>query len=189
MVEEVGVVENQQQIPVGSDEVYANYIQEERIRNVISQTSPDNQLAEIEWRLKGYKKNPITHGWEKIDESMEDTPPQLISRYISFLSSFLNDNIRFSNLSGSEINSIMARVIEWITDDLDAHAEEYKLQDDYTERSRIGYILINETFAVLKRSQNGMESKRVWNSLSLSEASMNTPKQSGIKEALKFWKR
>lgn len=174
--------------PVRSDEVYANILQEERVKNILAQTSPDNQLVDIEWRIKGYRKNAETGGWEKINKDVPEPDPLLVSRYISFLGSLLNDNTRFTNLASHEINRVMKLCIEYLTDDLDTHAEDYKLGEDYTERTRIGYILLNSTFFVLKRAQNGMESQRIWKSLNMTESINPFPQpKKGIFDKLKFW--
>jgi len=166
-------------------EAYASELQE-RIKNLIAQISPDNQLIEIQWRIKGYIKNPETDTWEKIDEKGEEISPVLVSRFISYLSSILNQNTTLSNLSSMEINKIMRLIIEWVVDDLDSHAEDYNLKEDYTERTRIGHILLNNTFLVMKRAQNGMESRRIFNALNVSENLTSTPQQKrGIWEGLK----
>lgn len=171
--------------PVRSDEVYATMMQEERVKNILSQTSPDNQLTDIEWRIKGYKKNPFSQMWEKIDPKSPETHPLLVGRYIAFLSSLLSDNTRFTNLSGNEINKLMKIVIEWLVDDIDTNAEEYGLKGNYTERTRIGYIILNNTFLVLKRSENGMESRRVWGSINMTESMNMQPQKKGMLDALR----
>lgn len=172
--------------PVKSDEVYAQIMQEERVKNLIAQTSPDNQLTEIEWRIKGYRRDSFTGQWTKSDNMIEPSP-LLVSRYIGFLSSILNDNTRFTNLSEGEINAIMKLCIEWMTDDLDANAESYDLGQDFTERSRIGLMILNQTFFVLKRSQNGGEARRIWSNVSMNET--NSPQASkSLLDKFKFWK-
>lgn len=166
--------------PVKSDEIYANIMQDERIKNTLSQTSPDNLLSDIEFRIRGYKKNIFSGQWEKTtDTKIND---KLINRFISFLGSILNDNTRFANLAGSEINSIMKLCIEYIADDFDTHAEEYGLTSNYTERTRISYIMLNTIFIVLKRAENGMESRRVWGTLTLNE--VNNPFQNNQKKSI-----
>jgi hypothetical protein len=175
--------------PVTSDEIYANYLQEERVRNVISQTSPDMQLMEIQWRIKGYIKDPVTGIWEKIDKDAKEPNPKMITRFVSYLSSILNDNTRFSNYGQPEINQIMKLIIEWISDDLDANSKEYGIDGDYTEMTRIGHIMLHTCFSVFKRSLNGQESKRVFDSVKLSEVSnQGLVQQKGWLDNLKFWK-
>lgn len=176
--------------PVSPNEIYANEMQSERIRNILSQTSPDNQLSDIEYRIKGYRKNNFTGEWEEIDGSNKKIHPMLVSRFISFLSSILNDNTRFTNLSSMQINRIMALCIDYLSDDLDTHSVDYGLEDDYTERTRIGLIILNSTFFVLKRAENGMESRRIWNTMTLNENNNFMPQQKkSFLDNLKFWKQ
>lgn len=173
--------------PVKSDEIYANIMQEERVKNMVAQTSPDNQLAEIEWRIKGYRKDSFTGQWIKSSNDMVEPHPMLVSRYIAYLSSILNDNTRFTNLDPIEINAMMKLVIEWVVDDLDAHAEEYGLMNDFTERSRIGFMLLHQTFFIMKRSQGGAEARRIWSQMNMQET--NTPQmQKSFMDKFKFWK-
>ena len=183
-----------QQVPVSSDEIYANAMQEDRVRNIISQISPDNQLYDIEMRIRGYRKDVQTGGWAKIDPRAPEPNHLLVSRYISYLGSLMNQNTSLTNLSAMQINKIMARTIEYLTDDMDANSEEYGLSRNYTERSRIGYIILNATFMVINRALNGMESRRLWRSLSLTEGSAlgGQPQKKGmfgqLGDAIKFWK-
>lgn len=173
--------------PVKSDEIYANVLQEERVKNILGQTSPDNQLTDIEWRIRGYRKDNLSGQWVKIAEGTAEPDSLLVGRYISFLSSILSDNTRFTNLSSSEINKVMKLCIEYLTDDLDSHAKDYGLENDYSERTRIGLIILNSTFFILKRAENGMESRRIWSALNLVEQNMPMQKKS-MWDNLKFWK-
>lgn len=80
----------------------------------------------------------------------------------------------------------MNLIIEWLVDDMESHAEEYGLAGNYTELTRIGHLILNNTFLVMKRSENGMESRRVWNAINMSET-MGMPQQQkrGVMDALK----
>lgn len=177
-----GYVETSQ--PVHSDEVYANVMQEERVKNIIEQSSPDNQLVEIQWRIRGYVKDSVTKQWKKILKEAPEPNPILVGRYISYLSSLLNDNTRWSNLSSDEINGIMNQAIEWLTDDLDQNAKIYGLEYDYSERTRIGHIILNSTFIGIKRAQDGSEVRKIFNSLSMIEN--NSPqKKEGFMDTIK----
>jgi hypothetical protein len=177
-----------QQVPVSQDEMYANLMQEERVKNIISQVSPENQLYEIEMRIKGYRKNQYTNQWEKISADAPEPHPLLVQRFVSYLSSLLNQNTSLSNLSEMQVNKIMKLVIEYITDDLSANADMYGLTSDYTERTRIGHIIFNSVFMVLNRALNGQEARRMWSTLNLTESNATQQKGSVISDALRFWK-
>lgn len=177
-----------QSVPVSQDELYANAIQEERVKNIIAQLDPDNQLKEIEMRIRGYKKNYFTQEWEKIDPDTPEPPKLLVMRFISYLSSIMNQNTTQGNLSEQQVNKLMWQTIEYISDELDANAQIYNLENNYTERTRIGHIILNSVFFVLSRALNGQEARRMWKSLSLNESFNTSPPKSKFGEALKFWK-
>lgn len=180
-----------QNIPhsIESDNLYAAQIQEERIKNLVEQISPDNQLMDLQWRIKGYIKDAKTRQWQKIDRESKEISPVLVSKYISYLSSIMNQNTTLSNLSSNEINAIMYLVIEWLVDDMDSNAEIYGFKNNYSERTRIGHIILTQTFLALKRSQNGMESRRIFKALNVHESlNSNTQQRGGMLEAFKFWK-
>ena len=180
-----------EQVPLKSDEIYAQVMHEERIRNTLSHTSPDNQLIEIEFRIRGYKKDYITNQWIPIDKKSVHINENLVSKYMAYLSSILNDGTRYGNYSSMEINRLMKLIIEWVTDDLNTNAEDYGIQGNYTEMTRVGHIVFNYTFSVLKRAQNGMESGRIWKSLTIGEQSNQgfPTEKKGLIDSLKFWKK
>jgi hypothetical protein len=177
-----------QSVPISQDELYANAIQEDKIRNIISQLDPENQLKEIEMRIRGFKKNVLSSEWEKIDPDAPEPPKLLIERFISYLSSFMNQNTTQSNLSEGQINALMRLVIDYVSDELDSNAGLYNLENNYTERTRIGHIILNSTFFVLNRALNGQEAKRMWKSLSMTESFSGGQEKNKMVEALKFWK-
>ena len=73
---------------------------------------------------------------------------------------------------------------------LKSNAEkEYNLGKNYTEWTRVGYLILNETFIVLKRAQNGMESRRIFKALTIGERMGDMQGENkGMLDALKFWK-
>lgn len=179
-----------QSVPVSQDEIYAGEIQKEIVKNIVAQISPDNQLYEIEMRIRGYRKDIETGMWVKRDNSVEPHPI-LIDRLMCYLGSIMNQNTSLSNLSERQINKIMAQTIAWLVDDLDSNSAEYGLSGEYTERTRIGHLILNPLFMVLNRALNGMESRRVWKSISLAESSnfgMPQQKKGIVPDWMKFWK-
>lgn len=184
------ILTNQAQQNPGQDAsaLYADGLREEKITNILLQINPDNLLADIEWRIKGYKKNNETGGWDKIDPKASAISNKLVSNFMSFLGSILNQNTSMSNFSSAEINTIMEHIIEYIAGDLTVNDEDYNIVGKYQEMSRIANIISMSVFAVLKRAQNGMEARRVFASLKISESLTQAPAQKGIMDSLKFWK-
>ncbi len=184
-----GMGEHMPQYPVSSDELYAAQINEDKIKNIISQISPSNQVEDIEMRIRGYKKNFETGEWELIHKRNETISDLLISRYVAFLGSIMNLNTTLGNLSPAQVTSIMKQTIQWVVDDIDNHAEEYGIGQDFSERTRVCDIILNSTFFCLNRSLNGIEARRFWSSLSLSESSSMNPNNNPKSEWWKFWKK
>ncbi len=180
----------QQQVeqPSDANALYADSIREEKVTNILSQINPDNLLADIEWRIRGYKKNSVTGEWEKINKNSPEINEQLVANFMSFLGSVLNQNTSMSNFSSGEINTIMEHIIEFIADDLTVNDKKYGILGDYQEMSRIANIVTMTVFAVLKRSMNGMEARRVFASLKITESLTQAPQQKGMLDAMKFWK-
>lgn len=177
-----------QQMVDPASSLYADTIREEKVTNILAQINPDNLLADIEYRIRGYKKNTLTGEWEKINPKSRNISEDLVANFMSFLGSVLNQNTSMSNFSSGEINTIMEHIIEYVADDLTVNDEKYNIVGDYQEMSRIGNIITMTVFAVLKRSQNGMEARRVFAALKITESLTQSPQQKGVLESMKFWK-
>lgn len=115
--------------------LYADYMREEKTKNIIQQLNPDNLVEDIEHRIRGEKKNRFTGEWELINREADKKSKiseLLISRYISFLAGILNQNTSMSNYTSNEINNLMDMVVEHIKYDLSDNSEEY------------GFVWVNE---------------------------------------------
>jgi hypothetical protein len=168
--------------------IYADALKEEKITNILSQINPDNLLADIEYRIRGYKKNTLSGEWEKINPKSKDISDVMVGNFMSFLGSVLNQNTSMSNFSSGEINTIMDHIIEYIADDLTVNDKKYGIVGNYQEMSRIGNIISMTVFSVLKRAQNGMEARRVFSALRIQETLTQAPQQKGLMDSMKFWK-
>jgi len=156
-------------MPVTSDEIYASEIQREVVKNIVAQLDPENQLHNIEMRLRGFRKDTMTGQWVKINPNKPEPCPELIERYIGILAPIVSQSATLSFLSEKQVNMMMRGLIEWITDDLDNNSELYGLDTDFTERTRIGKIMCDSAFTSLTRAINGRESQRIFKAISLSE--------------------
>jgi hypothetical protein len=111
--------------------LYADYMREEKVKNVIQQLNPDNLVEDIEHRIRGEKKDRFSGEWVLIDKNSRISE-LLIGRYISYLSSTLNQNTSLSNYSSGEINNLMEMVVDHLKYDLSDNAEAY------------GFVVVNE---------------------------------------------
>lgn len=112
--------------------LYADVMKQEDMKNVIQQLNPDVLVEDIEHRIRGEKKNRFTGEWEPISKEGVRVSELLIQRYISFLSSYLNQNTSLSNYSTREINNLMKLVVDHVKYDLADNSEEY------------GFVKVNE---------------------------------------------
>ena len=167
-----------------SDMEYAEQIRNEKIANVISQINPETLLDEIEHRIKGERKKDGS--WVRI--ATVEVNPVFVKNTISYLSAILDQNTTLSNLNSMQINKIMNLVIEAVLDDIDTHADEYGLGDNYTERTRIAHMVISPVFFVLCRAESGLEARRIFSALRVNENLNQSPQQKkGLFSSLKFW--
>lgn len=168
--------------------LYADTMREEKVSNILSQISPDSLLTEIEHRIRGEKKDEFTQQWVAISKNAPKVSEEMVSKFISFLGSILNQNTTMSNFSPQEINNLMQMVVRYVVNDLDVNCKKYGIEGDFTEMTRIGMIIQNTVFIVLKRAQNGMEARRVFSAWKVSESLNQAPQKKGIMDSLSFWK-
>ena len=163
-------------------------MRQERVANVLDQLDPIALLLDVERKIRGLKYNRKTGNWIAIDPNKRPVSDLLVSNIITILSTFLNKNTTMSNFSTDQINALMENLVEQIADDLTVNDEKYGLTGDYPEMTRIGNIICGTTFIVLLRAQNGMESRRIFSSLSLKgDVGSGQEQKKGVWDALKFW--
>lgn len=170
-----------------SDEIYADVMRDERVTNIIAQINPDNLLDDIEHRLRGEKRDLRSGAWVKRDLK-RDVLDEMVDNYMEFLSSILNQNTSMSNFSAKDINKIMNLVIEYVMDDLDTREEIYGFGSDFNIMTKVAFIVVANIFTVLKRAENGMEARRVFGALKVTESILGAkPQQKSGLDYLKFW--
>jgi len=178
--------QQQQQIANDPNSIYADTMREEKTTNILQQINPDNLLADIEHRIRGEKKD-FTGEWKPISEKANKVSEQLIADFISFLGCILNQNTSMSNFSPQEINNLMELIRNWVMGHLIVNAEKYGIEGQYSEYDRIGHIVCSTCFTVLKRAQNGQESRRIFKIMKLTESSASSKNKGGFAENFKFW--
>ena len=170
-----------------ANSLYADHMRETKVTNIIQQINPEKLVNDIEYRIRGYKKNNLTQQWVRISAKKE-VNEELVSDLISYLGAILNDNTTLSNYSSAEINNIMEIVIEYIRDNLTDNDEKYNIVGDYDEMTRIANIMCHEIFSALKRAQNGMEARRIFSALKVTETNIPGEQKKGIMDTIAFWR-
>jgi hypothetical protein len=161
-----------------SDQIYSAIIQERKIENLLEQINPERLITDIEFRLKGYKKNVFNKKWELIGEKEKEVCDEMVSDFLSILSANLTNNTTLSNFTPDEINKIMKTLIRTLIDMIRAKADVYGLKNDFAERNRILTITLSTVFYALKRAQGGSESRRVFDSIQIRDQPYQQQKDS-----------
>lgn len=185
---EAEFLHRQQQTQIENDPqaMFNQQMTEEKTTNILQQINPDNLLADIEHRIRGEKKD-FNGEWIKISTSKREVSEELISDFISFLGSILNQNTSMSNFSPVEINNFMELIRNWVMQHLIVNAERYGIEGEYSEYDRVGHIICATCFIVLKRAQNGQESRRIFKIMKLTETNNPNRSKGGIMDNFKFW--
>ncbi len=158
-----------------SDEVYSAMLQERRMENVLDQLNPERLIVEIEYRLKGYRKEK--GNWKLIGKQEKKVSEELLSDILSILSSVLANNTSVSNYQPDEINKIMKTLGKNLVDAMREKDSEYGLEDNYAERKRIMFIIGFTVFATMKQAQGGHHSKRLFDSIQVKDSFSQQPQQ------------
>ena len=128
----------------GAAPVYNRLMQEERVSNFISQTSPTQSLTAINYMLRGYAYDEGNKEWSRVSDGV---PDQIRLDFLQFITPDLSEDVRMTNLSPQQINGIMKCVIEWVVDYLDIVADKHNLQEE--QMTKIGWIIIKAVFYTL----------------------------------------
>ncbi len=187
MNEELQFAREQQDKQIANDPnaMYADMQREEKAINILAQINPDNLLTDIEHRIRGEKKG-FNGQWTVISVNKKPVSEEMVSDFISFLGSILNQNTSMSNFKEGEVNNLMEMITDWVKDNLDVNAVRYGIEGDYTEYDRIAHIVCSTCFAVFKRALNGGESRRIFKMMRMNE-NINPEKKNKLTDNFKFW--
>jgi len=93
-----------------------------------------------------------------------------------------------SNFSPQEINNLMDLIRNWVMGHLVVNAEYYGIEGKYSEYDRVAHIICSTCFTVLKRAQNGQESRRIFSIMKMTESNNQAGnKKGGFMNNFKFW--
>ncbi len=177
-----------QKIENDPNAIYADSLREEKTANLLDQLNPDNLLVDIEHRIRGEKKDPYTQRWVPISEKYSRAiNEELISNFVSFLGSILNQNTSMSNFTQHEINNMMTMIITYVKNDLTVNDEKYEIVGNWTEMDRIANIICITCFSTFKQAMNGTFSRRVFGTMKVS-ADLTKENKKSWKDAVQFWR-
>ncbi|HEA46692.1 MAG TPA: hypothetical protein ENH99_02830 [Candidatus Pacearchaeota archaeon] len=170
-----------------SQNMFSQLVQEERVKNFISQTSPTETLERINYVLKGFIYDLTQKEWVKVADGINE---KIRLDFLQFITTDLSEDVRMTNLNDKQINGIMETTIEWVVDYLDDVADEKDINLQESQMSKIAFIMIKAVFYTILRAHSGIESKRMFNSLSLTGGLDSFPGQTPQqnKHWYQFWK-
>jgi hypothetical protein len=143
---------------------YDRIIQEEKVANFISQTSPYRSLIKIDWILKGFVYDEGEKKWIKVAQGI---PDKIRMDFLQIMTPHLTEDVRMTRLEMGTINSIMEFAIEWTVDYLDIVADEFELTEE--QMTKIALMMWSAVFYTLSRSLNGVERDRMYGVLKLGD--------------------
>jgi len=170
----------QQQPSETQREISNAIIQEERVSNFISQTSPVSSLENINYMLQGYAYNRSEKKWIKVSDGIGD---KMRNDILQFLTPDLSEDTRMTNLDVDQINGLMETVIYFMKHYLYNAPKEM----DIKELNKIFWIVIKAVFITVTRSRNGVERNRLYSSLKLGGSVDYQQPQAENKSWWKFW--
>jgi len=175
--------EIRQQEPLETQKAIQNsIIQEERVSNFISQTSPVSSLERLNYILQGYTYSKSEREWVKI-QGIEGIPDEMRKDIIQFLSPDLSEDTRMTNLEPDQINGLMETVINFMKHYLYNAPRDMELK----ELNKIFWIVVKAVFITVTRSRSGVERDRLYKSLKLGGTLDYEPKEEN-RDWWKFWK-
>lgn len=183
---EAQLSQGQQQLDNDPNAIHADILRDEQTATFLKQLNPDNLLVDIEHRIRGEKKNDRGE-WIPITANSTPVSEKLISNFMSFLGSILNQNASMSNFSSAEINNLMEMIITYVGIDLTINDQEYGIVENYTEMWRISMIINSSCFFVLKQAMNGMFARRVFGTMKL-HGDLTQDNKPKMADALRIWK-
>jgi hypothetical protein len=190
----MGFYDNEQSFPVESQNTadyapqvpippqsnqYDKLVQEEKVANFVSQTSPTRTLVKIDFILKGFIYDEMKKSWIKVADAV---PDKVRLDFLQVMTPHLSEDVRMGRMDSNQINSIMSFCIEWTVDYLDIVADEHKLTEE--QMTKISFIMWSAVFHTLCRSLNGVERDRMYNSLKLGDNFGEYAKQEEKKSVL-----
>lgn len=166
------------------DQIRAADAQQISAANFLEQINPARIAFEVDKMLQGKFKDTESGKWVDIIEGEELLPARLRLRIITTVMSLFNQSTAFSNLSEGEINNIMSTLIENLRDTLEDNHEQ--LNGDDVLISEVMFNICSMVFILLKRAMNGLESKRIFDSMKIGESRVvGSPEKKSLLQKLR----
>ena len=153
------------------------------VANVLGQIDPTKLVQKLNHILKGEIYDDVDRMWKMIEEGKPLVNDSCRKGCISFVTSFLSNNTTMTILQPQQINNVMDGVLKTIRQLFIQNLDEYGFLENNGENLRMGTMtmvgnLVGATiFFSLSRATNGMESNKIFKSLTMSDSMSYAPQQ------------
>jgi len=167
----------------GQQVAYAN---EGAIANIVSQIDPSTIINNLDHALAGEFFNEKTNSWELNPSKKHLVNDACRGAIISYVTGILNNNSTLSISTQQQLGFLMEGVVESITRMFVNNLEEYGLvppgvgyksevymnkgTPDSARMTMVANMVYTVIFLTLSRALNGMESRKMFSSLSLNDS-------------------
>jgi hypothetical protein len=164
------------------------YNQEGSVANIVSQIDPSTIINNLDHALAGEFFNEQVNKWELTSSKKPLVNDECRGAIISYVTGILNNNSTLSIITQQQLGFLMEGVVESITRMFVCNLEEFgfvpngigfgegiyenKGTPDSARMTMVSNMVYSVIFLTLTRGINGMESRKIFSSLSLSD-SMN----------------
>ena len=172
----------QYQPPVGGGVSYIN--PEAQIDNIVEQIDPKQVLNGLDHALRGEFFDREKNKWVKENNGKPLVNDSCRGQIMSFLTPILTNNTTMSNISNErEFSNLMLTIIETVAKRFRSNLEEYgfvppgkgfvdgrfenKGTPDSSRMTQVSNMIYMVCFHTLSRARNGMESRKLFASLSM----------------------
>ena len=169
------------------------YSNEGSVANIVSQIDPSTIINNLDHALAGEFFNDRTNSWEMNPSKKALVNDACRGAIVSYVTGILNNNSTLSIISPQQLGFIMEGVVESITRMFVTNLEEFgfvpegvgykkkcfenKGTPDTARMTMVANMVYSVMFLTLSRALNGMESRKIFSSLSLNDSMNFNPGQ------------
>jgi len=162
-----------------------SYAPEMGMANVLDQINPQQIIDNLDHSLKGEIFNKETGAWEMNPSKKPLVNNSCRGAIISYITGLLTNNTTMAIVDKNQLSGVMESVIETLTRTFVVNLEEYGFVEpgpgfekeayenkgvpDTARMTMVANMVYAVVFLVLTRALNGMESKKIFSSLSMSD--------------------
>jgi len=162
------------------------YTPENTVDNLVAQIDPKQIIDNLDHALKGEIYNKETGMWILNPSGRPIVNDECRGAVVSYITGILNNNTTMAIISEKQLSYVMESIIETITRMFVVNLERFgfvppgkrynegiyenKGTPDSAKMTKVANMIYSVMFLTLSRALGGMESKKIFNSLSMTDA-------------------